>query len=827
MTLTRHARALAAAHQEAQEIAQRAVYRERLLTLQHAFEPPLTPAELSAALGLVTPREGEKGSSEAARFLSDSPRWRRTRPDGFTRAVIDKILAGELLIAARRPLPGARREMLVGEPRDVQVLGSGWQIRNLAGGPVPELRREATGDFWNDGEAWDLFERKAEPNPPRPPLTRLEPRASFLETRTFLGRPWPRLGLGTMRLSTGVGPDGQDLRPDRATAIALIHAALDTGLTLIDTADAYAWPGEPAGHNELLVREALDCWQGPAEAVLVMTKVGFVRQGSRYVPHGHPDHLKEACEQSLRRLRLERLELLAWHGPDPRIPLADSLGALVELEQQGKIKAIGLCNIQIGQLEAACAMARIAAVQVAFSYFEVSPLRQGLWQRCVELGIPLLAHSPLGGWRGVGRVAREANLLALAGETGLSPHQVALAWLGSLDGVIPLVGATRRVSWQASHAALATSLPSAALQRLDTVVAGRGKGELDPRRWRAETARRATSSAATRGEIGAGPPAAELVLFVGPPAAGKTSRVEPFLTAGYCRLNRDLLGGSLDDLLPRLRQELKQGQRLFVLDNTYGTRESRRKVLEIARSHNLPTRVLWLDVSLEDSLFNACLRMIERHGHVLEPDELKRLSRTEPNMLPPAAIYRYFELFEAPIPSEGFTTIERIPFERHWPAGERRRALIVDIDGTIRGTTTGAPFPRDPAEVVLLPRRREVLERWRDAGYLLLAVSNQAHVGLGQVSEEIALACFSRTRELLGLDLEIRYCPHAPRNSGVWTRKPMPGLGVELIESHRLDPSRCHFVGDQEVDRQFATNCFFQFHPAEVFFGGEGAFPEP
>ena len=154
--------------------------------------------------------------------------------------------------------------------------------------------------------------------------------------------PVGAVGLGTMPLSI-------EGRPDEDRAIATIHAALDAGVTLIDTADSYHWHAGEAGHNEELVARALAA-RDDAGAVLVATKGGRGRPGDgSWTVDGSPDHLKRACEASLRRLGVDAIGLYQLHKPDPAVPWADSVGALAELLDEGKIRMAGVSNVDTGQ----------------------------------------------------------------------------------------------------------------------------------------------------------------------------------------------------------------------------------------------------------------------------------------------------------------------------------------------------------------------------------------------------------------------------------------------------------------------------------------------
>ncbi len=246
-----------------------------------------------------------------------------------------------------------------------------------------------------------------------------------------------RLAIGCMRLSTA--PDRDDTR-----AVATLHAALDAGVTLLDTADAYAWDAEDAGHNERLIARALASWGGDAAAVRVATKGGLTRPLGRWVPDGRARHLAAACEASRRALGVERIDLYQLHAPDPKTSLATSVRALASLQRDGLIEHIGLCNVSLGQLEEALRLTEIAAVQVEISPWHEDNLRNGVAERCRAEGIVLLAHRPLGGVAGARRLARDPAIAAVAARVGASPAEVALAWLHGLASVlVPLPGPTR------------------------------------------------------------------------------------------------------------------------------------------------------------------------------------------------------------------------------------------------------------------------------------------------------------------------------------------------------------------------------------------------
>jgi len=783
VTVTKNARQVAQGLHERAVAAQKAEYADKIRRLQQTFSPPLSNAELSAGLDLRAPAEGTVGISDVGRFLSTSNRLRRARPDGETRALIDGLLVGDLFLASREPSePGGRRPVLVCEERDVPWLERSWDVHNLAGRPIPA--RRARADEWESADVWDLFDEAPAPQAPPP--------AQVADRRPLAGRFIPPIGLGAMRLSTAG-------RPDEAEALRLLLTALEAGVRLIDTADSYCLDHDDVGHNERLIRRALQEWGG--DGVVVATKGGLIRPAGRWMPNGRPAHLKAAAEASAKALGVEALDLYQLHAPHRGVPFADSVGALAELREAGTIRHVGLCNVTVEQLEEALSIVPVASVQNKANPFDQVAFKKGVVETCARHGIPFIAHSPVGGHAGVKRTARDAAFGAVAKRHGVSPHRVALAWLLAMSpGAVAIPGCTREATLRDCLAA-----PTLTLDDEDLAV-------LDKRLKWAPAARAAAASA-----FAAALPD-EVVLISGSPASGKTSRVDAYLRRGYVRLNRDEHGGRLDDLLAPLKATLSDGPRRVVMDNTYPTPKSRAGVLATARGARVDVRVEHIDIPRGEALYNACTRMIERHGRLLSPEEMKVESRTDPNMFPPSAITRFFQLVEPPTVAEGFVRVDTVPFVRRPTPGASRRALILDYDGTLRTTEGGPPYPVVPDDVVLLPGRAEKLTAYAEAGWLLLGISNQSGIASGPLTMESARACFDRTNELLGHDIDVRWCPHPAGPIRCWCRKPMPGLGVSLIREHGLDRASCLYVGDRTTDRTFAANVGMPFAEADTFF---------
>ena len=284
-----------------------------------------------------------------------------------------------------------------------------------------------------------------------------------MQQRRIGDRSVSAIGLGGMPMSI-------EGRPDEARSIRTIHAALDAGVTVIDTADAYHLDPTDVGHNEILIAKALRLAGKGPDDVLVATKGGHRRPGDgSWYTQGGAEYLKKACEASLQRLDVEAIGLYQFHRPDPATPYEESVGAIRDLLDEGKILMAGISNANPDQIRQAQELlgGRLVSVQNQFS--PVFRSSEPELELCDELGIAFLPWSPLGGISKAGGLGTtHAAFGEIAADRGVSPQQVALAWeLAKSPVVIPIPGASRPES-------ILDSLRAVELELTDEELARRG-----------------------------------------------------------------------------------------------------------------------------------------------------------------------------------------------------------------------------------------------------------------------------------------------------------------------------------------------------------------
>ena len=566
------------------------------------------------------------------------------------------------------------------------------------------------------------------------------------------------IGLGCMRLSTAADRDDE-------RAVAVIRAALDAGATLLDTADSYCHDDGDVGHNERLITRALDGWASDRARITVATKGGMRRPKGAWVSDGRAKHLREACDASRRALGQDVIDLYQLHAPDPKTPLETSVRALARLKDEGKVREVGLCNVTVSQIRAAQSIVTIASVQVSLSPLDDEHLRNGVAEYCRDNGIRLIAHRPLGGER-VRQLAKDAELSRIAAKHSATPEEVALAWLMSFGpDVIPIPGATRRETAMSIGRALAIQLDDDDKQAIDARFSGRLLRV--PRATRRPKAQS---------------PERDVVLVMGMPGAGKSGVARELQGASYERLNRDTLGGSLTALATRLDALLAAGTSRVVLDNTYPTRKSRNEVIETAWQRGVPVRCVWLKTDIADAQINAIRRMLDAHGSLPTPEEIRARSKADTRYLLPDAQFRYERTLELPTIDEGFESVDERAFVRDPERGDRR-ALILDFDD--------------------LPDADE-LRKYSREGWLLFVHAWRPQVGAGKLTMVEVEAGFARLQEQLGVEIDFACCPHEAGPPACWCRKPIPGSVLEFAARHGVALTRSIVVGGSAADRTMA-----------------------
>jgi aryl-alcohol dehydrogenase-like predicted oxidoreductase len=244
------------------------------------------------------------------------------------------------------------------------------------------------------------------------------------------------VGIGCMYLSI------HD-RPSEGDAVRALHAAIDAGVTFLDTADVYCLDHRDIGHSERLIARALREKKGAS--VIVATKGGLLRPNGAWTRNARPEHLRRACEASLAALGVGRIEVYQLHAPDPVVPIAESVGELARLRAEGKIHHVGLSNVTVREIEDARAIVPIVSVQNRWNPDHRAPETDGVLSHCTKHGMAFLPYSPFGGAGGAKRLARMERLADEAKRRAVSPHRLVLAWMLAKSPAVVVIPGVRRV----------------------------------------------------------------------------------------------------------------------------------------------------------------------------------------------------------------------------------------------------------------------------------------------------------------------------------------------------------------------------------------------
>lgn len=566
--------------------------------------------------------------------------------------------------------------------------------------------------------------------------------------------PPDTLGMGCMRLST-------DEVRDQENAVATIHTAMDAGVRLFDTAASYGHSNKDLHHGEALLAHALGARIGE---MIVVTKCGMRRPGGRWMVDGRRKTILQDAELSRRALAVESIDLLLLHAPDPKTPLETSVRALAAAKKSGLCRRVGLCNVRIAEVERARALVDIDAVQVALNPFDEQAARGGLVDHCRTLGIPVIAHSPLGGPTHIAKLRKILDLHDLAEGSGLTLESMVLAWLRSFEGVHPIPGVRQ------NHAAASTQwraeLRDDVRAMLDELF------DLGPLLRTSKLSRRPRSTHKDGQR--------KVTLFVGIPGAGKSSIATQ---QDALRLSRDERGGSLKQLAAALDAELQDGATRVVMDATYPTRAQRNRVIETAWAHRANVVCEWLETSLADAQVNAIERMLGKTGRLLSPEEMKQLSKDDPRLFPPMAQHRYLDRLEPPDHDEGFIEVRRTRFVRRTDTTRSQSGLLLDAE------VFGGVGSEIEPELLQHLAQRERLPT------LVLAWVPGASV-------EAANAWFAPIKSQLSAELAL--CTHAPGPPRCWCRRPLPGLPLAWMRREKIAPSKLTYVGASKGSERLA-----------------------
>lgn len=309
---------------------------------------------------------------------------------------------------------------------------------------------------------------------------------------------------------------------------------------------------------------------------------------------------------------------------------------------------------------------------------------------------------------------------------------------------------------------------------------------------------------------------ANIKMVVGYPASGKSTVTKSLIEGGAVSLNRDAEGGTIAALLPKMEALLQSGKDV-VLDNLFATAETRKPFIELAKRHGTDISCILMGTPIEDAQFNVVQRAIGILGKFPNPEDIKKAKH--PNIFPPLVLFKYKKDFQKPDVSEGFSSVKVHKFVRKEDPTFTNKAVIVDYDGTLRECVGGnGKFPILQEQIEMKPNRKEILQSYKDQGYLLLGVSNQSGIAKGELAYDKAVELFNYTNEQLSLDIEYRFCPHQSAPIGCYCRKPMCGIFVEFMLKHKLDRKQCLMVGDLTTDETFAKRSGIQYVDQAEFF---------
>ena len=307
-----------------------------------------------------------------------------------------------------------------------------------------------------------------------------------------------------------------------------------------------------------------------------------------------------------------------------------------------------------------------------------------------------------------------------------------------------------------------------------------------------------------------------LFILIGIQGSTKSTFGKELAVSNSVVISRDEEGGKIVDLLPLVQKNLSEGKTV-ILDNTNLTAEVRHPFIQLAKSLKKEVHAVFMDSPIEDCQIRVLHRMYQKHSQLFLTG---KADFKDPHIFPIAVLFASNKALQKPSNEEGFDSIEIVKVLPPKFKEYKNKALFLDIDGTLRATEhLPHKYPTKEDQVVLIAdanKMKAKLDSYIKDGYKLVGVSNQSGCHKKILTEEKATLIFNRTKELIGIDFPILFCPHAAMPT-CYCRKPQSGMAMKMIEEWQLDPTQCIMVGDRTSDKTFAQRLKMKFIPVEKF----------
>ena len=305
---------------------------------------------------------------------------------------------------------------------------------------------------------------------------------------------------------------------------------------------------------------------------------------------------------------------------------------------------------------------------------------------------------------------------------------------------------------------------------------------------------------------------------------GKSTYVQSINDNNIKVLSRDDIGGCTKNMLYMVETTLKEIS--VIIDNTNLTIATRKQFIDIAKKLKIPVSCIYIKSTIETCQIRVLHRMYQKYNNIFMTGKLPN-NQTDSHIFPPAALFLSRKQLQEPNDDEGFSDIKVIKDSGMvWDKKYKNYGLFLDIDGTLRETDDlPNKYPTEVSEVKLAfdkTNMQKVINSYVNKNYKLFGISNQSGIAKGTLTNDMAIKCFNKTKELLDCnvnnDFDILYCPHGPVPISCYCRKPQVGQAMLMIEKYKLDPKKCIMVGDRTTDKTMAQRLGMTFIYANVFF---------